>query len=223
MSSASVVRQSARLRATSALAWSRRRSRLPHSGNSCSTENSILFWRGPLVRSISSEVMRRVGSASKPAIWTRACEASVSSARAARSGLSRLAIASTSARVAPGAAAAACISARAEAASMKTASAASAIAGFAPGGERGRRGGMLLRRFEGDGAAYGAGFALHLGAEIKRPRAGHAGFDLKAVKPGLVGRLRGDLAGHLGHAVGPHIGFALEQHRPGDRLVVRHM
>ena len=44
------------------------RSRLPHSGNSCSTVKSILFWRGPLVRSISSDVMRSVGSASEPAI-----------------------------------------------------------------------------------------------------------------------------------------------------------
>jgi len=39
-------------RATSALADRRRRSRLPHSGNSCSTVKKHLVWRGTLVRSM---------------------------------------------------------------------------------------------------------------------------------------------------------------------------
>src|SRR5215469_11259844 len=216
MSSASVVRASARLRATSALAWSRRRSRLPHSGNSCSTVKSILFWRGPLVRSISSDVMRNVGSASEPAISTRACAASVSSARAARSGLRWRAIASTSSSVAPGAAGATGASACADAA-MIVASAMSDM-----GGDREGCRGMLFRLID-ESAAHGAGFALHLGAEIKRPLTGHAGLDLKAVKPGLIGRQGAHLAGHLGHSARPHIGLALEQHRAGDRLVIRDM
>src|SRR5215472_2852394 len=222
MSSASVVRASARLRATSALAWSRRRSRLPHSGNSCSTVKSILFWRGPLVRSISSDVIRKVGSASELAISTHACAASVSSARAARSGLRCRAIASTSSSVAPGAAGAAGVSARADAAKMRAASTSIDTACIA-GGDRESWRVMLFRRVERDASAHRAGFALHLGTEIKRPLPGHAGLDLKAIKAGLIRRQRAHLAGHLGHAVRSHIGLALEQYGTGDRLVIRDM
>src|SRR5258706_5460717 len=223
MSSASVMRASAWVRATSAPAWARLRSRLPHSGSSCSTVKNILFWRGPRVRSISSEVMRSVGSASEPAISTRACAASVSSARAASSGLSRRAIASTSSSVAPGATKETGASAAAGPESSMIASSRSIHAARGAGGERESWRSMLFRRVEGDAAAHRAGFALHLGAEIERPLAGHARLDLKAIKPGFVRGQGTHLARHFGHAAWTHIALALEQHGAGDRLVVRYM
>src|ERR1700730_1126565 len=220
MSSASVTRVSARLRATSALAWSRRRSNLLHSGNSCSTVNSILFFRGPLVRSISSEVTRSVGSAREPAIATRACAASVSSARAASSGLSRRAIANTSSRVAPGACNATGASAHAGAATRRIASNASVEVTSGAGGDRESWRGISLRLID-EVAAHRPSLALHIGAEIECPFAGHAGLDLEAINPGLIRGQGGDLAGHLGHAARAHLRLPIEQAGDGD--VVRHV
>src|SRR3984893_10159292 len=222
MSSASVMRASAWVRVTSAPAWARLRSRLPHSGNSCSTVKNILFWRGPLVRSISSEVMRSVGSASEPAISTRACAASVSRARAASSGLRRRAIARTSSRGAPGACKDNGASAQAGAAVTRIASNASVEVTSGAGGDRESWRGISLHLID-EVAAHRPSLALHPGAEIECPFAGHAGLDLEAINPGLIRGQGGDLAGHLGHAARPHIRLALEQDGAGDRLVVGHV
>src|SRR5262249_41201406 len=149
-------------------------------GNSCSTVKNILFWRGPLVRSISSEVMRSVGSAREPAIATRACAASVSSVRAASSGLSRRAIASTSSRVAPGACNDTGGAATAGSAASRMVSNASVGVRHHAGGDREGWLGISLRLVD-EVAAHRPGLALHLGAEIECPFAGHAGLDLKAI------------------------------------------
>jgi hypothetical protein len=87
----------------------------------------------------------------------------------------------------------------------------------------GRVGAAWSLRLIGDGAAHRAGLALHLRAERELPFAGHAGLDLEAVKPELIGGQGCHLASHLGHPARPHVSLRFEQHGAGDGLAFRHV
>src|SRR5207244_12785662 len=123
----------------------------------------------------------------------------------------------TSSRVVPGAARETGASAAAGPESSMIASTGKIHAACGAGGERESWRSMLFRRVEGDAAAHCVGFALHLGAEIERPLAGHAGLDLKAIKTGFFHGQGAHLARHFGHAARPHVALALDQHGAGDR------
>src|SRR5204863_3344095 len=165
-SSASTARSRPREASTAASAAERRNSSLPHSGNSCSIDRYVLLMRGPLVRSTSSDIARKVGSSSCPAASARAAAASVSSATARSSGLSRRPRARTLSTVAPGAPASC-----ADAGPLPI-SAATIATARPPQYDELR---MSLRQLDRDGPTHRFGLALHFGRKGEHPLARHAG------------------------------------------------